>query len=202
MVQRLVQHQNPEAVETPLLLLAALREIDDTVELVYFGESRWRLGAVRRTDERQRRGQLILAQQESLDEVKRNPRNIWLGQLLLQGFAQIEEYIGRDPAGVVLVNPGPQEYRCTILEDFRERDAAWRRDQGETVFQERLTAASSEERQRVADLNFKQYLATDGREHYRREMRNRVSFGAGGVTRADEVFAGHGLILPPGFGEG
>jgi len=217
--QRLVQIESMEGRDAPLLLMAALRDIDPTVELIYFGRwvesvnempvvdehggtvmrpereiryrvsGRWRLGAVRRTDERQRRGEAILAMEERRSIP--NPRNVLLGKLLLQGFAQIEEYIGPDPSGLMLVNPGPDEYETTILEDFRARDAHWRRGEGDQVVEERLVAASDEERRRVAAANFNQYLATDGRAHYRREMRGRLLVGPGGSS------GGRGkLILP------
>lgn len=223
-VARLIHVESMEGREPPLLLLAQLRDIDPTAELVYFGVwvdevnetpvpdadgrgitmrpereqrhapmQRWRLGTIRRTDERQRRGQAILAMEGR--RAVTNPRNVLLGKLLLQGFAQIEEYLGNDPFGVMLVNPGVDEYYTTIVDDFRARDAAWRSERGEQVFEERLAASSDDARQAEGAATMKQYLATDARDHFRREMRGRVMSGAAGVT------GGRGkLILPPGLG--
>ncbi len=225
MTERLVHVESIQGQEPPLLLLADLRMIDPSIELVCFGEYvdlrneaptmaddgkemvmraenpapprkswRWRLGSVRQTDERTKRGEAILKFEESRDAHRRNPRNILLGKLLLQGFSQIEEYIGPDPSGVMLVNPGPDEYHTTILEDFRQRDAAWRRDQGKEVVEARLAAGSDEQRQKRAETTIKEYLANDGRAHYRRVMREAITMGPSGSTGV-----GRDLILPPGY---
>lgn len=222
--ERLVHVEAIEGREPPLLLLTDLRMIDPTIELVYFGEyvdlrnetpvqdsdgrmvmraedqsaprrqGRWRLGSVRPNQERAKRGEAILKFEETRDPHRRNMRNVLLGRLLLQGFSQIEEYIGPDPLGEMLVSPGPDEYRTTILEDFRQRDAAWRRDQGDKIVEQRLIAGSAEERQRQNELLLKDYLANDGREHYRRVVRGRIMSGVGGVTGGSR--SASGLILP------
>lgn len=224
-VVRLVTVEGMEGQEPPLLLLAQLREIDPTAELICFGVwveeinetpvldpdgrgytmrpererrhppmRRWRLGTIRRTDERQRKGEAMLAAEER--RAIPNPRNVLLGRLALQGFAQVEEYLGNDPFGPMLVNPGPDEYRTTIVEDFRARDNAWRSERGEQVFEGRLAAASDEVQQIEKAALMREYLATDARDHYRREMRGRVMAGPAGVTGG----RGSTLILPPGYG--
>jgi hypothetical protein len=193
-VERLVRFEAPEARETPVLLLAQLREIDATAELVYAGEGRWWLGAVSANEERRKRAEMMMAQIERLEVAQRAARTLMLCHLNLQGFALIEAYHGRDPMGTVLVNPGPDEYHCTIVEDFRERDANFRRDQGRGVFTTRLEASMKEPERREAEARMKEYLATDGREHYARHMRNRVQVGGDGAAA---YAAKSSLILPP-----
>jgi hypothetical protein len=167
-VRRLVQHDNPEGRETPLLLLADLRAIDQTIELVYFGARDWRLGSVRPNDRRTKGGAHILKMEEARDAVHRNPKNIMLGKLLLQGFSQIAQYHDQgDPSGVVLDEDGQE---TTILADFSARQAAWLQDGGESVAYE-----------------MDQYLAQDGREHYRRIVRGRSMFGPAGQTGGDRA---------------
>ncbi|MGH3428482.1 MAG: hypothetical protein ACRDQZ_13095 [Mycobacteriales bacterium] len=219
-VERLVHVESIEGQEPPLLLLADLREIDPRIELVYFGEyvdlrnetpvpdgcdmamraenpapprrsGRWRSGSVRPNQERAKRGEAILQFEERRDHP--NMRNVLLARLLLQGFSQIEEYVGPDVAGVMLVNPGPDEYETTIVNDLRERDANWRRDQGKEVFEERLVAGSAEERTRVNDIKIRDYLANDGRAHYRRVMRGRTVLASADVSHHRSA---GGLILP------
>lgn len=174
-VERLVRFESPGAVDTPLLLLAELRTIDPTVELVYAGEGRWWLGAVSDNMERRMRAELMMMQLRELQMVERAARTMMLCHLNLQGFALIETYHGRDPHGTMLVNPGPDEYHCSIVEDFRERDAAWRRDQGKAKFTERLLASMKEPERLEAEAKAREYLYTDGRDQYRRHMRNRVT---------------------------
>lgn len=198
-MKRLVHHTNPEARVTPLILLASLRDIDPLVELVYAGERIWWLGAVRPNEVRAKKGQFILDQMLALDnhhhERPTIARNIMLGKLAIQGFALIERYDDHgDPAGRVTVAAGtPSEYDCNMVEDFRERDAAWRRDGGERNAQAKLDHALGKHIEAEAQAQFDQYLAADGRDHYRREVRNRVQFGYAGQTGG----GGHPLILTP-----
>jgi hypothetical protein len=198
-IARLVRFESPGAVDTPLLLLAELREIDPTVELMYAGDGRWWLGAVSDNHERRRRAEIMIAQITALEKQRQAARTLMLAHLNLQGFALIETYHGRDPRGTMLVNPGPDEYRCTIVEDFRERDAAWRKDQGKAKFTERLLASMKEPERLEGEARMKEYLATDGRDHYRREMRNRITVG-GGADYAQAYDASQSvLILPDSF---
>lgn len=165
----------------PAALIEALRRIDPNVELFYVGEDMWWLGAVSRNSVRAERGQRIL-EFESQRAVP-NPRNVFLGLLAQEGFARIEAYHGTDPSGTVVVNPGADnEYRTTILEDFRERDFNWRKDQGKAKVQERMEESLGEPERREAAALTEQYLATDGRAHFRREMKNRKVFGYAGET--------------------
>lgn len=192
MLTRLVHHDNPESRATPLLLLAALRDIDATTELVYVGDGTWWLGTVRPNAERRRSGELIL--QQEAQRALPNPRNVMLGHLALQGFARVQAYTcAGDPSCDHVTDA--EGYMCTIVEDFRERDAHWRQDQGRSVFQHRLTASTTDPQQHHAAAQFRDYLRTDGRAHYRREVRGRVQFGPGGMTGG----AGHhcSALVPP-----
>ncbi|MBA3645298.1 MAG: hypothetical protein H0W63_03900 [Gemmatimonadaceae bacterium] len=175
-------------------LLASLRDLDPTIELVHFGEGDWRLGAVRLTPQRVKAGAAILYQQEMIG-AKASPKHILLGKLLQQGFAQIAQYQvpeGQDVEGTVICQTGKAEtdYRCTILEDFRARDHAFRND-AERAFAARLDETNDEPARREQEARQAEYLRTDGRDHYRRIMRDRKVFGHGGTAAA----ASH-IIIP------
>lgn len=192
MVARLVAHVNPEARETPLLLLAQLREIDPNVELVYAGGGTWWLGCVRPNEMRRLTGEFILAKEMQRDVP--NPRNVMLGHLALEGFARIQAYTCDGDPSCDLVTDA-EGYVCNIVEDFRERDAHWRHDQGKQVFAERMAASTNDAQRREHEALMREYLRTDGRAHYRREIRGRVQFGPGGMTGGSGRTPA-GLILP------
>ncbi len=200
-MERLVQHENPEARPTPTLLLAELRTIDPTVELVYAGTGIWWLGAVADIAERKQMAEHMMSDIERLQAWQRTARTVMLCKLNLQGFALIEAYHGPDPAGTVKVNPGPDEYYTTIVEDFRERDAHFRRDHGRRVMETRLDETMRGPQRREAEAKVKEYLYTDGRDRYRREFRNRVTVGAAGLAEHErtsmiETVSYPSLILP------
>lgn len=190
-MQRLVEHQNPEGRATPLLLLADLRQLDPTIEIVYVGERMWWVGRVDKTDVRRDKGLLMLQELNALDDhLKDRPsvaRSILYAKLLVQGFARIEIYYDcGDPSGEVEVEwfegVKPQRYRTTILADITQRFAAFERDGGEAVFQQRLAETDGTQTRAKSDAAFREYLVNDGLAHYRREVRNRVQFGHGGMT--------------------
>lgn len=195
-VPRLVHHPiPPDGRETPLLLLAELREIDPTVELVSFGGRDWRLGSVKSGQSRDWRAAKADQMRDSLDRAKSvghhiSPKNYYLVNLLTQGFAQIAQYFDfGDPSGTVEDFEGNP---TTILEDFRQRDFFYRKDQGEQVFRESIARHSDgandvESRRKMAD-----YMHADGRDHYNREVRGRTTFGYGGMS------GGRGRLLVPG----
>lgn len=172
----------------PPQLLADLRVIDESVELIHFGGGDWRLGSVVPSPERCTQGQKILDQLERLDHP--NPKNILLGILAAQGFSQIEQYtatMGID--GTVTDSSGNP---CTVLEDFRARDSEWRRDRGEAVFKERLEITLGTKKQAESDAKLRDYVHNDGRDHYRREMRGRKVFST------PDTGAAGSIILPFG----
>lgn len=180
-MQRLVRVQNAEARPTPSLVLADLRLIDPTAELVYAGEGTWWLGTVRTNEERRKRGERILQMESARSQ--QNVRNVMLAHLLLEGFARIEAYDGPDPSGVMLCRKGCRDqYHTTIVEDFRARDFEWRRDQGKQKFDDSMALSLGDAKKAAADAEFKHYLATDGRAHYRREVRGRIQSGHGGIV--------------------
>lgn len=193
MTRRLVTHENPEGRQTPLLLLAELRVLEPLIELVYFGGNDWRLGAVRPTTRRWRAGQIILAQQADLPDRHRNPKNIMLGRLYVQGFAQIAQYTDfGDPSGEVL--DADLDERCTILANFTRRDHNARTAPEET-FQAGLDEAGGASRKAEAEARFHDTLGNDVRGHYRREMHGHTSFGYGGQTGG----RGKHIITPAGM---
>jgi hypothetical protein len=181
-----------EGQQCPPELLARLREIDPTVELVHFGGGDWRLGAVDPSDVRTRDGELMLkTMQDQKDHraIEPDPKNVILARLVIQGFAQIEKYTAT--MGISHTVTDSEGTPCTVLEDFRARDMAWRKDQGESVFQRRLIATTGEADRAEHDAEMREFIRTDGRSHYRREIRNRVQFGVGGMT------GGSGRIILP-----
>ncbi len=196
-IRRLVHYEHPGAIDTPVLLLSELRDIDPTVELVHAGEDRWWLGAVSDNAERRLRAEMMMTQLELLEVQQKAPRTIMLCKLNLQGFALIETYRGPDIAGTVRVEDGEDSYYCSIVEDFRERDAAWRRDQGSENVKAALLRTMREPERREAEAKMKEYLYTDGRDHYRRTMRNRVTFGGKGAREHSLVLPSESLILTP-----
>lgn len=197
-VTRLVSHENPEARATPLLLLAALRDIDPTTELVYFGERDWRVGAVRNGEARDFRAKKGDQMLDALDRAraighKPSPKSFMLAHLLKQGFAQVAQYEDHgDPSGVVTCKTGDHDsdYETTILEDFRQRDWWYRKDQGEAKLLEAAALSAGDPQQIEANAKMTDYLHTDGRDHYARTMRGRIQSGVGGVT-------GSKIHLPP-----
>lgn len=181
-----------EGQECPPELLSRLREIDETAELIHFGGGDWRLGAVNLTDVRTKDGGLMLkTMQDQKDHraIEPDPRNVLLARLVMQGFAQIERYTAT--MGISNTVTDSEGTPCTVLEDFRARDHAWRKDQGESVFQKRLIATTGEADRAAHDEEMREFIRTDGRSHYRREIRNRVQFGASGMT------GGGGRIILP-----
>lgn len=173
-LRRLVHYEHPGALTTPILLLAALREIDPTVELVHAGEDRWWLGAVSDNAERRQMAEAMMAQIQRLEVQQQAARTVMLCKLNLQGFALIETYRGPDVTGTVRVDNGEDSYYCTVLEDFRERDAHWRRDEGDRIVETRLDASMRGPERREAEAKAREYLYTDGRAEYRRHMRGKV----------------------------
>lgn len=176
-----------EGQQCPPELLAQLREIDSSVELIHFGGGDWRLGAVNPTDVRTQDGEHMLKQLATLDTP--NPKNVILARLVIQGFAQIEAYTAT--MGISNTVTDSEGTPCTVLEDFRQRDAAWRKDQGQSVFEHRLAVTNDEIERAEHDAQLREFVRTDGRSHYRREIRNRVQFGAFGMT------GGSGRIILP-----
>jgi hypothetical protein len=187
-IPRLVVHENPEGRQTPLLLLAQLRELDPTVELVYFGARDWRLGAVRPTPKRVQAGVMILDNEEARAPEKRNIKNVYLARLLTQGFAQIAKYVepeGGDISSTVLTEDGTP---VTVFAHFERACFEYRKDQGASVVDDAIHGVAerkAQESKRVYD----DYMATDGRAHFAREMRGRVTMGAGGFTGTSSALA-------------
>ena len=168
-----------EGREPSPLLVAALRGIDSRAELIHVGEGHWWLGVVQPNDHRTQQGRVILGFEEKRG-IRANPRNIILGTLLMEGYGRINGYIVEgDPAGTVTDYDGNV---TTILEDFRERDYWWNKDGGKAKVQERLDASAGEPERLEAKAASLEYAINDGRSHYRREMKNRVSFGYGGMS--------------------
>lgn len=194
-----IQFPFVEEKAAPPQLLGQLREIDPTIELVHFGGGDWRLGSVMLTDERVQQSELIMGQLLKQQVADRNLKTVLLGMLTLQGFAQIEKYFTStgDISGSVYVEgglDGKEGYFCTVLEDFRARDFAWRKDGGEANFAKRLSLTSNEDARAENEKQRQEWLRTDGRDHYNREIRNRKSFGFGG----GETGGTGKIILPYG----
>jgi hypothetical protein len=175
-MRRLVEHERLQ--DTPMGLLARLREIDPEVEFLHAMDDLWWLGAVK-TDGpgrviRRAKGERILAAEAK--RTQPNPRNVLLGKLLVQGFVLIARYTCKGDPEVGPVYD-PEGYECNVVQDFAERDAAWRRDQGEAAAQRRLGAADAHRAAQNATML--DMLHTDGRDAFDRSLRQRVTFGYG-----------------------
>lgn len=202
MIPRLVQFSNFEGVETPLAYLARLRAIVPAVELVYVGEGVWWVGRVLRTDARSAAADAILA-----NEARRsvpNPRNLALAHLAKQGFARIQAYtmLGNGIEGQVRDADG---FVCTIEHDLAERWRHYSTDGGEAHVRERMGLTDGSASEAAHARAMQAYMLTDGLEHYRRTVRDRKSFGAGGMTGGLETYENErrtagGLVLPAGVG--
>lgn len=95
----------------PAWLLAQLRRVDPTVDLVYVGEGKWWLGAVTTpTRFRYRTGMRLL--RRALRSARPLAAIARQGLLVCQGFTLITEYQG-DPSGA-------------WVDDFARRDFEWR----------------------------------------------------------------------------
>jgi hypothetical protein len=116
-----------------------------------------------------------LAQIARLEVAQQAARTVMMAKLNLQGFSLIETYFGADPSGTVRVENGEESYHCSMVEDFREREANWQRDQGKRNFETRLDASMKGPQRREAEAKALEYLRTDGRDQYRLHMRNRVT---------------------------
>lgn len=177
-MKRLITVPGVGGREPPPDLLRQLREIDAAAELFHVGEGVWWLGCVLLTEQRVKDGANILYNEEKRDFP--NPRNVLLGKLAQQGFARIQAYteIGGGPDGPV---HDEEKTATSIVEDFRARDWAWKNDP-ETAFKRRLAASDLNSERVEKEGQLLEWLRTDGRAMYRREIRHRVSFGPGGVT--------------------
>lgn len=209
MTRRLVQFDNPEARETPLLLLADLRAFDDLIELVYVGDQLWWVGRVTPSDELRDGGYRIEREMNALvnDEPRMMDRpsirrNFMLARLLQQGFSRILQVRAPgDVSGAVLVEwitDGGRvaEYETTLVAEIRERYFHFNKDGGTEFIAERLMLTDPKHRKAMSDAAYYNFLKNEGLALYRREFRNRVQFGPGGTTgvRGDEISSG--LILP------
>jgi hypothetical protein len=168
-----------EGRQAPPLLVAALKSIDPRAELIHAGGGHWWLGVLAPNQHRAQQGRVILGfEQERGNQA--NPRNILLGHLLVEGFARINGYeVEGDPSATVKAYDG---YHCSILEDFRERDFWWNKDGGKETVAAKLDESANGPAKREAEAAMLEYTITDGRAHYQREVKNRVSFGFGGMT--------------------
>lgn len=175
----------PADYDAPGDLLARLREIDPTVELLYAGhdphsgEHVWWLGSVKSHgeahDARRGVGIRMLANEER--RTHPNPFNVKLAKLSLQGFAMIERYTTKKgPPDGDDVKDG-QGFSCSIVEDFAERDWNYRRDQGESAIEHKMGAQGRARAESNRVLRDK--LHTDGRDEFARTLRQRRVFGYG-----------------------
>ncbi len=175
----LLRTQPAEGRVAPALLVASLKAIDAKAELINVGGGHWWLGVVEPSDVREQQGEVILRFERERGH-EANPRNVMLGELLREGFARINGYTtDGDPADEVTEYDGHQ---VKILEDFRERDYWFNFDGGKAKMLERLKESASEGDEEATRALSLDYTINEGRSHFRREMRDRKSFGFGGMT--------------------
>lgn len=185
-MRRLLHFDEAPPLETPIILLATLREIDATVELVHFGTASkgslpdnlrgkdlqdWRLGSVRPNEVRRKKGEAIL-EMESHRAIA-NMKNVLLGKIAVQGFAQIARYFSEGTPGMA-VTYDEDGAPVNVVEDLRARDFEWRRNQGEDVFQRRADESEGIPQKLAGDALLLDKLHTDGRAEYRRAKRGAI----------------------------
>lgn len=138
----------------------------------------WWLGAVRDNQYRREAAGRLLRSLEGCASV--DAASILRARLGLQGFALIQMYaVAGDPSGTVYDDEG---YPTTILADLQERVAAYARDHGREAFARRLAETSGDARRAASDIELRRYARTEGLAKYRREVRDRIVSGPGGIT--------------------
>jgi len=167
-VRRLVHHEAEK--EAPDGLLLRLREIDPTLEVVYFGDGWWWVGSVRPNAHRRRIGEIILAAEERRSPA--NQHNVLLGRLALQGFAFICRYRaeGGLETDTVVSEDGAH---VSLVQDIRDRHNAAIEDaeRGEEVFRLRL---NHHQRQVEANRARHQDLLVEGVDAFRSTLRPKL----------------------------
>lgn len=158
----------PAVYEPPANVLAALREVDPTVDLVYLGLGVWVLGSVKPNAHRARVGQRLFAGELRRPlEAQSMGRFRW-ARLILQGFRPIDLLDYSDiPSG-------------RVVRDFRYADYRYRHD-ADAAFEENLVGSDDETglRERIAvlmDLN-----NSEGRDIWRHAFGGRRNFVQPGV---------------------
>ena len=107
--------------DTPLDVLALLRQIDPTLELIYIGNGQWWVGAVTAPNKhRYRSGFRIM--QRVLKALDPDPCLAMHAELECQGFALIAAWRG-EPGG-------------HLVDDVRRRDWEWRYDPDRSAYHE------------------------------------------------------------------
>jgi hypothetical protein len=191
MARRHLTTPGMEGQVCPAPLLDRLQEIDPSVDMIYVGEGVWWLGAMRPNDQRREAGQLILGNEER--RAVPNSRNVILGRCLLEGFARIEAYrcpFGPDGTPVYDSN---ENLVPSIVEDLRER--TWRlhadKEERERVFLERAAHTDKSHERAESRALMHDYMLNDGRDHYNRQVKHRLTTGWTGDKPRDGY-----IILP------
>lgn len=147
----------PQAVTAPSWLLADLRAIDPSLDLIYMGQGKWLVGSVRPNSIRRQMATRMLDTAMSQLSVgarltSRGIGRIRLALLAVQGFSPIAEYSGV-PSG-------------RIVEDVRRKDWMYRHLSDNDV--QRLLDAEQEERREDALASAADPgRATDAWRHWR-----------------------------------
>jgi len=178
-MKSLLRTQPAEGRAAPALLVAALKGIDASAELIHVGGGHWWLGVVSPSDMREQQGEVILAHERERGH-ESNPRNVMLGELLREGYARVNGYTtDGDPADDVTDYDG---HLVKILEDFRERDYWYNHDGGKAKMLERLRISAGEGDENATRALSLDYAINEGRSHFRREVKDRKVFGFGGMS--------------------
>lgn len=124
----------PTPREAPRDIVRALRDVDETAELLYLGEGKWVLGRVRPTPERFEGGKRLLRQAWELAQKGGMTEERWYkrirsARLTMQGFAKFGMYEFK----------GDPDWR--IVRDFREALWWFRNDKWSDEFNKRADEA-------------------------------------------------------------
>lgn len=160
----LIEH--PTLRTPPSDLVARLREIDPTAELVYVGAGHWALGSVQPNSDREQRARQTLGFYLHLPAEFHSPGPVIYARMRMQGFRHIALYSEDD-----LTNG-------RLLLDFRERDWNYR-NRAEAAYRERIAAADREEPGNVEKRieTMLDYLYSEGPSIYRHTFQGRRSVG-------------------------
>jgi hypothetical protein len=147
----------PTERDAPAWVLAGLRAIDPTAEVVYVGEGRWWVGVVATPNKyRQRFGMRLL--RRTRRQMRPDPAIVRQGLLACEGFSMVAEYEG-DPNGA-------------WIDDFARRDHEWRyeSDKDQFLVEERFRDG---ERKRI-EQEAHALLDAQGRDIHRSIVRGRI----------------------------
>lgn len=173
----------PVERETPADLVARLREIDPTTELLSAGDDQWWLGSVTAdpsyTAVRRQTGERLLRIEGA--RVNANPRNVLLARLLTEGWVRIALYrCAGDPSQEPVRDEDGDE--VNLVADFAARDWLYRHGVAASIVAAKLRHNTGEAGIEAAHARIDDDVLSDARAEYRNAVRGRRFFTAPAQT--------------------